>query len=264
MDSTMIAKSDSSFAAEYAPLVDKIRALSPDRYDNAVFRHPMSFYRDRIDLIGAAGFARVLDAGHGFGQWSISLAEKNGHVTGIDHNKPRCDISLVLKEHYGVENFDVVCEGLDKLDERFNPESFDMIWCWGVIMFTNRRKVMKSFNRLLAPNGRLFLGAVNSPARWAFKYVKGWKDGIKAPNFYKSCMTGIRGSNNENGINAFGFTSARRIGEIYGFRLDEIGYDGEIDISGNKKVLRFEKTPLKIFQNIELTYTKTSPASAEA
>ena len=248
----------SRYASEFEPIRDKIKTITPDGYDEFVFRHPMSFYRQRVEMMGATGFDRVLDAGQGFGQWAVALAEKNGTVTGVDHGAAMCGVANILIDHYKVKNFTVVQDSLNNAEKLFKPQSFDMIWCWGVIMFTQRSVVMAAFNRLLAPGGKLFLGSVNTPSRWAYKYAKGRWERMNNPHFFEACRNGMRGRDTENGVNAFDFGSAERIGKRYGFDLERIGYDGTIDVSGQKRRLTFESLPFKACENIEIIYRKTA------
>lgn len=243
--------------SEYESVIDEIARLSPDKYYDAVFRFPMEFYRKRLRMIGATGLKNVLDAGHGFGQWSVALAEANDQVEAVDHNQPRCDISLLLKKHYNVENMSVHCGPLDDLENMFEAESFDMIWCWGVIMFCNRSGVMPVFHKILKPGGLLVLGAANTPQRWQYKYDKGKRDGLDNPNFYKFCEQGINGLDQEVGVNAFGVNVEENapIAERYGFEVVEVDYDGHIRNDGEEPLL-FEPEVNVEDQNVEVVFRK--------
>lgn len=240
---------------EYAGIIDRIVALSPDRYYEPVFRHPMDFYRTRVEMIGAGGFGRVFDAGHGFGQWSVALAETGSEVVGWDHNGPRTEIARLVAStfHAGTVEFEV--KALSAMDGELEPESFDLVWCWGVVMFTDRCVVMPAFNRILKPGGTLILGSVNTPLRWAYKLVKGIRDKVATRSFIRFCRQGMFGVGREKGVNAFSLSGARRICAEYGFELSRVDYDGRIDVAG-ERVLEFEQTPLRILQNIELVARK--------
>ena len=240
---------------DYAPLLDDIRNHSPDNYDDAVFQHPMDFYRKRVAMIGAKGYDLVLDAGHGFGQWSVVLAENNQRVIGIDHNQPRYECSKIIKEHFRAENFEPHLDSLYDAEKYVEPGMVDLIWCWSVVMFVDRSKLLPIFANLLRKDGILILGAVNTPSRWAYKIYKGAKDGVRNRNFYKSCLKGMFGLNRDVGSNAYNFAAAGKIGEQYGFKLDATGRDGCIARHA-EPCLPFEADVPERFQNIELVYIK--------
>lgn len=241
---------------EYDEIMPEIDQLSLDAYHHVVFRHPMNFYRERAKMIGASNFDRVLDAGHGFGQWSVAMAETCGSVVGVDHSQNQCDISNVLKRHYKVSNFSAHCKSVLELDEMFEPASFDLIFCWGVIMFVSREQAMTSFNRLLSDSGTLILGAVNTPERWKYKHEKGKRDGITDENFYNFCKEGMNGLHKENGVNAFSLEAADEIAGRYGFSVERADFDGCIDFTGDQK-LAFEPEVETQDQNIEIVMKKS-------
>ena len=243
---------------EYFSIIDKIKELSQDNYYEFVFRHSMDFYRQRIRMVGATGFRKVLDLGQGYGQWSVALSEMNDEVVAIDHSEYMCDTAEFLAEHYDCSNISVKKASIYDLDDIFAEGEFDFIWCWGVIMFVDRDKALPSINRILSSDGRLLLGAVNTPKRWAYKAEKGRRDNLENPAFYDYCDAGEKGLFSDKGMNAYStsFAINQKILAPYNFELIDVKYDGCIDLEGNSLELKFEDLPKLEDENVELLIKK--------
>ncbi len=112
-------------------------------------------YNYRIENLGLENLDKVLDAGCGIGQWSIALAQKNGFVEAIDKNKERIEIALNLKELNHRHNINFQQSSLEKIP--FPDDYFDAIICYSVIMFTDIPRTLKEFNRVLKPNGKIYI-----------------------------------------------------------------------------------------------------------
>ncbi len=122
-----------------------------------VWASPLDTYRERIESLGFHGFDRVLDAGCGMGQWSLCLAEKNRHVTGIDYSSSRVKACRFIARGHGLNNIDYSRASVEKM--RFASKSFDAIFCYGVVFLTDFRKTLREFFRVLKPGGKLYLSA---------------------------------------------------------------------------------------------------------
>lgn len=253
---------ESEIAREFRPIIDEIASRSRDTYYKFVFRHPMDFYRQRARMVGAQGFARVLDAGQGYGQWTAALAEMNGGVSAFDHSEPMVETAKYLLRHFSVANASLEKLSIYDIGRRFEPDSFDLIWCWGVIMFVDRARVMPAFNRLLPMGGLVLLGSVNTPARWAYKLEKGRRDGIPHQSFFDACERGRLGLHSETGVNAFSRDPAvtGQIVDQYGFEVVHLNYDGRIDVAGNRH-LPFESLERDDDENVEIVLRKDRAAS---
>ena len=57
-----------------------------------IYSTPFEKYSQRLSSIGFSKMEKVLDAGCGFGQWSIAMSEMNGKVTSLDMDNFRCQI----------------------------------------------------------------------------------------------------------------------------------------------------------------------------
>ena len=244
--------------SEYSSIIDKIIELSPDKYYEFVFRHPMDFYRERILMAGATGFRKVLDLGQGYGQWSVVLSEMNNEVVAVDHSESMCHTAEFLAEHYECANISVRQGSIYDLDDMFAEGEFDLIWCWGVIMFVDRDKALPSINRILSSDGRLLLGAVNTPKRWTYKAEKGRRENLDNPAFYDFCEAGEKGLFADKGVNAYSpsFAINQKILTPYDLELIEVNYDGCIDLQRNGRELKFEDLPRLEDENVELLIKK--------
>ena len=112
-------------------------------------------YRKRIGAAGFEGLGRILDAGCGFGQWTLPLAETNAHVQAIDVSDARIRIVCDLAAHFQLEN--VAAERMGVESTGYADSSFDGIFSYSVIYFTDFRQTIAEFSRLLRPGGRLYL-----------------------------------------------------------------------------------------------------------
>src|SRR3954454_24056465 len=88
------------------PSYDDLRPLlaehSPDEYYKYIFLFTMDQFRQRVDMIGFAGAEHVLDAGCGYGQWSVALAEANARVSACDRDPGMLRIAAAMARGGGV------------------------------------------------------------------------------------------------------------------------------------------------------------------
>ncbi len=146
-------------------------------------------YRKRLDALRFKDKKKILDAGCGFGQWSIILSEKNKIVYGIDTLKRRIDIAKTLKKQNKASNCFFTVGNMEKT--RFKKNYFDLIFCNGSIWFTNCESTLNEFKRILKRNGRIYFSFANFG--WYLKLLI--KDGIikkNSINFRKSIEFIIR------------------------------------------------------------------------
>ena len=112
-------------------------------------------YRRRLRAVGFTGLGDVLDAGCGFGQWTIPLADLNRSVTAVDESATRVGLLSRIAGTVGAVNVDAQVASIEAMP--FGDESFDAIFSYSVIYFTDYRKSITEFARLLRPGGRLYL-----------------------------------------------------------------------------------------------------------
>jgi SAM-dependent methyltransferase len=99
---------------------------------------------------------RVLDAGCGSGRWTYGLLKLGAHVVALDQSQGGLNAARALVESEGLGPGEFYQKDLLKLD--LEPNSFDLVWCFGVAHHTeNPIQVMKNVITVLAPGGWLFM-----------------------------------------------------------------------------------------------------------
>lgn len=127
------------------------------KFIQRVYSDGIEKYIDRVKAIGFVGKNRLLDAGCGFGQWSLALASTNDHVTACDISPQRISFLSDLAGELALENVDTHVNGLESLP--FPDASFDAVFCYGVIFLTSWRQSLKELYRVLMPGGSLYVNA---------------------------------------------------------------------------------------------------------
>ncbi|MFX0097203.1 MAG: class I SAM-dependent methyltransferase [Candidatus Hodarchaeota archaeon] len=120
-----------------------------------VYAQGLNKYRERLQSMSFVDMGRVLDAGCGFGQWSIALACLNDFVVGVDVDYKRCYVSTLLKNHLRILNLCVSNTSITDLP--FKSSYFDGIFCFSVIYQTEILKSLEEFYRVLKKGGRLYI-----------------------------------------------------------------------------------------------------------
>jgi SAM-dependent methyltransferase len=120
-----------------------------------VWSTDLDIYRVRLSRLGFSRMTRVLDAGAGFGQWTMCLSESNQHVVAVDASPTRVKAVRAIAEALGLTNVTVARQSLESLD--FPDNAFDCIFCYSVLYLTDYRKTVREFARVLQPGGRLYI-----------------------------------------------------------------------------------------------------------
>jgi SAM-dependent methyltransferase len=98
----------------------------------------------------------VLDAGCGYGRWTIKLAPKVRKVVAVDLSEP---FLTELRER-GYPNVDVICSDLESLDFR---EYFDGIVISGALEhFRDKRGILEKLRGMLKPGGKIYISCWTS------------------------------------------------------------------------------------------------------
>ncbi len=100
------------------------------------------WFRDQVDRIlwqeelqlAPSWFAgrRVLDAGCGNGRWSYGFARLGADLTAVDANPSAVEATRAALEPFATPKRFVVSP-LERLDAALGGESFDLVFCWGVL-----------------------------------------------------------------------------------------------------------------------------------
>jgi ubiquinone/menaquinone biosynthesis C-methylase UbiE len=126
------------------------------------------FYEDNLERLGLGGLGLVIDAGCGYGQWSVALAKKNRRTLAIDDSPNRIRFLDSLANLSQINNLDVELSSVTKIPV---PDgSVDAVFSYGVVFCTPWKETLLEFARTLRPGGLLVFNATSLD--W-FSYL--WK-----------------------------------------------------------------------------------------
>ena len=132
-----------------------------------IYDKDQEIYKIRLRNIGFSGKKNILDAGCGFGQWSLALSHLNEKISSIDIQSERLFVLNDLMHLLGIKNINIKRGNLIKLP--YENNTFDAVFCYGVIFCTDWKKAIKEFHRILKPGGVLYFTA--NEIGW---YLKLW------------------------------------------------------------------------------------------
>jgi ubiquinone/menaquinone biosynthesis C-methylase UbiE len=118
-----------------------------------IFADGLDKYQRRISAIGFQGFGEILDAGCGFGQWSLALASVNQRVEACDISIDRLDVAQKMASNS--PNIRFCKASLENLP--YNTASFDAVFCYSVIYYTDIRRSISELCRVLKPEGKIYI-----------------------------------------------------------------------------------------------------------
>ncbi len=136
-----------------------INSENENRFVRSVYNSgDIDKYRQRIYSIGFISLdGPVLDAGCGFGQWSIALSECNKSVIGIDLDKTRLAVCRGVADRLSINNISFLESSISC--EAFEENTIEAIFCYSSIMLTPWRDTLVSFHRVLRNGGLLYFNA---------------------------------------------------------------------------------------------------------
>lgn len=113
-------------------------------------------YSARIVQYGFDNLGRVLDAGCGFGQWSLALAELGNDVTAVDIDNDRLSF---LRRLLRAVDADVKLQRASLCALPYGDKSFDGVFCYGALFCTPWRISLRELIRVLKPGGQIYVNA---------------------------------------------------------------------------------------------------------
>lgn len=122
-----------------------------------VFSRDLDVYRQRLEAIGFVGLDRVLDAGCGFGQWTLALAHLNNHVSSIDVRDSRIAVLNDILGNLGINNVTAHAGRLEQLP--YADAGFDSVFCYMALFYTGWLAALDELTRVLKHGGRLYVTA---------------------------------------------------------------------------------------------------------
>jgi len=143
-------------AANFPDIEPFIQNLSPYEQDFArlEFGRGLDYYLARLEQLSFSG-EHVLDAGCGQGQWALALARRFRKVDALDLNPERLALLAALQKAMGLDNITPRPGSIEELP--YADNTYDAVFCYGVIMFTNLPRVLAEFHRVLKPGGRVYV-----------------------------------------------------------------------------------------------------------
>ena len=123
------------------------------RFFTKIFSTSRDVYNSRIRQINFINKKNVLDAGCGYGQWTVSLCEFNENVYAIDLDPNKLKIAKkITNSQKNTPLFQV--GNVENLP--FDDNQFDAIFSYSVIYWTDYKKTLNEFFRVLKPSGKLY------------------------------------------------------------------------------------------------------------
>lgn len=122
-----------------------------------VWRTDLSVYRTRLQAVGFHEMQSVLDAGCGVGQWTACLAQLNTAVAAVDYSVERVEAVGRIVRELQLKNVRVTRQSVEELD--FPDDTFDGVFCYSVLMFTDPTRSLSELHRVLKPGGRIYICA---------------------------------------------------------------------------------------------------------
>jgi SAM-dependent methyltransferase len=126
-------------------------------------------YKSRLAGLGFSQKRRVLDAGCGLGQWTLSLAGMCNQVYGIDISADRIRACQRISQAVGLTNIAYVVGELDILP--FRDNYFEATFCYGVLNFTDYPQAIREISRTLERGGLFYL-SMNGIGRYIYDIIK--------------------------------------------------------------------------------------------
>ena len=128
--------------------------LSSDQFKESVELFTKRAQANNFDLEWLQG-KTCLDAGCGSGRYSVALALHGAReITAVDVSSSGLETAKENAKEFDQIQF----QQASVLDLPFPNESFDLVWCAGVLHHTNDfDKGLAELTRVLKPNGKLFL-----------------------------------------------------------------------------------------------------------
>lgn len=122
-----------------------------------IYTTDISVYSTRLKALGFDGRQRVLDAGCGFGQWTLALSCMCEYVHAVDESTERLLFLRELVNRTEAQNIAVENSCLTILN--YPDNFFDCIFTYNVLTMVPWREVTKEFYRVLKPGGFLYANA---------------------------------------------------------------------------------------------------------
>jgi len=209
-----------SFDYQWKNLSEGAYLLSDDEWRENVSDHILEELElGREEISGR----RVLDAGCGNGRWAYGFMELGCEVHGFDPSEHGVSYARahVQKGSFNVANV------LDypSLLKLYPENSFDVVWCWGVLHHTGDPELgFKNLTKFVKPGGILHLYMYGRKPSWN-RYLRRFFSlfPLRIREFMASLLAMLRGSSTHSNFDMFStpIVSSHTESEIKGWYIDE-------------------------------------------
>lgn len=202
-------------------------------------------YLERLRDIGVTNREHVLDAGCGFGQWSLVMSTLNTAVTSVDSSRNRVAFLARASQLGGLSNLSLLSVEIE--NSGLPSCSFDFIFCYSTLYSTNVPRALSELFRLLKPGGRIYI-ATNAPGWYVMSLLE---PKFEAEDYDPRQLA--RDAFDQASILSTGGTwtpgkpwmltseALRRLLEEVGLRILHLGPEGSIPLlSGKRSMSRYQ------------------------
>ena len=200
-------------------------------------------YVDRLGQIGFTDMTFALDAGCGFGQWSIALTNTCDWVAAVDISHPRTAVARRIAKQNCVTNIAFLKTDIESLP--LDSGLVDGVFSYSVVYYSDFEAVVKEWYRVLKPGGRIYL-CTNGLG----KYVYDILHNPNALNRFDVRKYGVRSIVNTllnrtedlsplNGGRAMTPGKTRTTLAESGFVDIKFGYEGTLSMQSNRPSTKF-------------------------
>lgn len=138
--------------------LDSLPELSPYVRDFCLrmYASPQENYHRRLRMIGFEQLGRVLDAGCGFGQWALAMADiGNGEVCACDRDAERISAFSRILAELGETRIEPQVAALEALP--YPDAHFDAVFAYACVHVADIPRCLKEFFRVLKKGGKVYL-----------------------------------------------------------------------------------------------------------
>lgn len=120
-----------------------------------IYKDGIQPYVERLKQYNFQGYGHVLDAGCGFGQWSLALSTLNEQVSSCDAASDRVQYLSDIINLNNIKNINPREGVINQLP--YQSETFDAVFCYAVIFVTPWKTSLSELIRVLKPKGKLYV-----------------------------------------------------------------------------------------------------------
>lgn len=121
----------------------------------ALYEKGIEHFEQSLANWGLVPAERALEVGFGAGQWLVALSRHCEEVYGVEPQNLGLRLTLERLQEFGCQNVHLEQAFAKKLP--YEDERFDLLLCYGVLMYCRPERSFREFRRVLRPGGRIFI-----------------------------------------------------------------------------------------------------------